>query len=286
MTLRYITAAAVLASMAIHLTLWFQGMRDVHVIGPAFLVNVVAAGWPSPSCSSGGATGHPPCSRPASACATLGAFTLAATVGLLRHPRALGGLLRLGGRDRRGRRDRWPASRSSSRTRARCAAAHRGGRRRAETPQRTGRASPAPRRSARRARSAAGRRRRSARSRPAGPGGRDATGSAPSPDEATRPGLPDEERRHHQLELVDQVVGQELGVHRAAALDHQPAYAAGVQVLGQVAHPHRLAAVDHLGQVAEPVLRAGRPRGCCRRPACRCRRRRRSATTGRGGRAR
>ena len=42
MTLRYITAAAVLASMAIHLTLWFQGMRDVHVIGPAFLVNVVA----------------------------------------------------------------------------------------------------------------------------------------------------------------------------------------------------------------------------------------------------
>ena len=42
MTLRYITAAAVLASMAIHLTLWFQGMRHVHVIGPAFLVNVVA----------------------------------------------------------------------------------------------------------------------------------------------------------------------------------------------------------------------------------------------------
>lgn len=81
MTMRYIAATAVLASMAIHLILWFQGMRDVHVIGPAFLVNVVAGiviavllvRWQHwlPGVLS--------------ACfgmATLGAFTLAATVGL------------------------------------------------------------------------------------------------------------------------------------------------------------------------------------------------------------
>ena len=42
MTMRYVAAAAVLTSMGIHLILWFQGMRDVPVIGPAFLVNVVA----------------------------------------------------------------------------------------------------------------------------------------------------------------------------------------------------------------------------------------------------
>ena len=81
MTLRYITAAAVLASMAIHLTLWFQGMRDVHVIGPAFLVNVVAGlaiayllvQW------------HHWLPAVLAACfgvSTLGAFTLAASVGL------------------------------------------------------------------------------------------------------------------------------------------------------------------------------------------------------------
>ena len=40
MNLRYVAAVAVLTSVAIHLTLWFQGMRSVHVIGPAFLLNV------------------------------------------------------------------------------------------------------------------------------------------------------------------------------------------------------------------------------------------------------
>ena len=38
MTVRDVTAGAVLASIAIHLTWWFQGMRDVQVIGPSFLV--------------------------------------------------------------------------------------------------------------------------------------------------------------------------------------------------------------------------------------------------------
>jgi hypothetical protein len=81
MTLRYITAAAVLASMAIHLVLWFQGMRDVHVIGPAFLLNVVAGlviavllvRWRS---------WVPAVLAACFGVCTLGAFTLAATVGL------------------------------------------------------------------------------------------------------------------------------------------------------------------------------------------------------------
>ncbi|MGA8247740.1 MAG: hypothetical protein WB797_12615 [Nocardioides sp.] len=81
MTMRLVAAAAVLASAAIHLTLWLQGMRDVHLIGPAFLVNIIGGvviavlltRWRSwvPGALS--------------ACfglLTLGAFTLASTVGL------------------------------------------------------------------------------------------------------------------------------------------------------------------------------------------------------------
>lgn len=81
MSLRYSAAMAVLASVAIHLTLWFQGMRAVHVIGPAFLVNVAGGlviatllvRWPHPGAGV------------LSACfgaATLGAFTMASTIGL------------------------------------------------------------------------------------------------------------------------------------------------------------------------------------------------------------
>jgi hypothetical protein len=81
MTMRYVAATAVLASMAIHLILWLQGMRDVHVIGPAFLVNVVAGvaiavllvrwrHW------------LPGVLAACFGMATLGAFTLAATIGL------------------------------------------------------------------------------------------------------------------------------------------------------------------------------------------------------------
>jgi hypothetical protein len=90
MTLRLVAATAVLASAAIHLTLWFQGMRDVHVIGPAFLVNIGAGvviavlllrwrHW-APGLFS--------------ACfgmSTLGAFTLASTVGLFGDHEKWGG---------------------------------------------------------------------------------------------------------------------------------------------------------------------------------------------------
>jgi hypothetical protein len=81
MNLRYVAAVAVLASVTIHLTLWFQGMRSVHVIGAAFLVNVAGGvlislllvRWRHPAAGV------------LAACfgaATLGAFTLASTIGL------------------------------------------------------------------------------------------------------------------------------------------------------------------------------------------------------------
>ncbi len=42
MTVRLIAAAAVLVSAYVHLHLWLNGFRHDHVIGPLFMVNVVA----------------------------------------------------------------------------------------------------------------------------------------------------------------------------------------------------------------------------------------------------
>jgi asparagine N-glycosylation enzyme membrane subunit Stt3 len=81
MILRKVAAAAVLVSVAIHGWLWYDGMRDVHVIGPAFLVNVVSGiviavllvrwrHW------------LPAALAACFGLATLGAFTLASTIGL------------------------------------------------------------------------------------------------------------------------------------------------------------------------------------------------------------
>jgi len=42
MTLRIVIAAAVLVSAYVHLREWLDGFRHVHVIGPLFLVNIVA----------------------------------------------------------------------------------------------------------------------------------------------------------------------------------------------------------------------------------------------------
>ena len=42
MYLRILAAAAVLVSAAVHLKVWVDGYRDLNVIGPAFMVNVVA----------------------------------------------------------------------------------------------------------------------------------------------------------------------------------------------------------------------------------------------------
>ena len=71
-------------------------------------------------------------------------------------------------------------------------------------------------------------------------------------DEPPGPRVADEERRHDQVQLVGEVGGQELGVHRPAALDHQPLDAPGVEVLAEPPHVHRLAAVDHGRHRPEP----------------------------------
>ena len=81
MYVRIVAAAAVLVSAAVHLKLWFDGFRDLDVVGPAFLLNafgglVIAVllvtwrHWVPPLLSVGfGAS-------------TLGAFVIATTVGL------------------------------------------------------------------------------------------------------------------------------------------------------------------------------------------------------------
>ena len=81
MTMRYVAAAAVLASVAIHLTLWFQGMRDVPVIGPAFLVNV-GSGIVISVLLVRWRHWLPAALAACFGLATLMAFTLASTVGL------------------------------------------------------------------------------------------------------------------------------------------------------------------------------------------------------------
>jgi hypothetical protein len=61
--------------------------------------------------------------------------------------------------------------------------------------------------------------------------------------EPGRAGIADEERSDHELELVDEVVGQELRVHLSAAFDHQPLHPAGAEILGEAAHLDPLPAV-------------------------------------------
>jgi hypothetical protein len=86
MTTRYVAALAVLASAAIHLTLWLQGMRDVHVIGPAFLVNV-GSGIVIAVLLVRWRHWLPGALAACFGLATLGAFTLASTIGLFGdHP--------------------------------------------------------------------------------------------------------------------------------------------------------------------------------------------------------
>jgi len=42
MRTRFLTTLAVLVSAAVHLRLWTTGVRHEHVVGPAFMVNVIA----------------------------------------------------------------------------------------------------------------------------------------------------------------------------------------------------------------------------------------------------
>lgn len=81
MNIRLLAAAAVLVSAAVHLYLWFEGMREADVVGPAFMLNAIGGAvialllvfwhhWVPPFLALGfGAS-------------TLTAFVIAATVGL------------------------------------------------------------------------------------------------------------------------------------------------------------------------------------------------------------
>jgi hypothetical protein len=81
MRMRMLAAAGVLVSGAVHLWLWLDGYRDISVIGPAFVLNAVAAvliatlllWWP-----------HwvPLLLAIGFGASTLGAFVISATVGL------------------------------------------------------------------------------------------------------------------------------------------------------------------------------------------------------------
>ena len=81
MNLRLLAAAAVLVSAVVHLNLWFDGFRDQHVVGPAFLLNAVGGlviavllvawrHWVPAFLAAGFGV------------STLGAFIIATTVGL------------------------------------------------------------------------------------------------------------------------------------------------------------------------------------------------------------
>ncbi len=81
MSARLIAAAAVLVSAYVHLKLWSDGMRHVHVIGPSFMLNVIAGvviavllvawrHWLAPLLAV------------AFGASTLGALTISATAGL------------------------------------------------------------------------------------------------------------------------------------------------------------------------------------------------------------
>jgi len=78
MTARLIAALAVLVSAGVHLKLWFDGMRDIHVIGPAFLVNVVA-GVVIAGLLVGWRNWLAPLLAALFGAATLGAFSIAST---------------------------------------------------------------------------------------------------------------------------------------------------------------------------------------------------------------
>jgi len=81
MAMRLLAAIAVLVSAAVHLSLWFDGVREDDVIGPAFMLNAVGGaviavlllGWRHWA---------PPLLAVSFGLSTLAAFVISATVGL------------------------------------------------------------------------------------------------------------------------------------------------------------------------------------------------------------
>lgn len=90
MLLRGVAAAAVLVSAAVHLLLWFDGVRDQSV-GPAFLLNA-AGGLVIAVLLLAWQHWLPPLLAVGFGLSTLGAFVIATTVGLFGvHDRWVGG---------------------------------------------------------------------------------------------------------------------------------------------------------------------------------------------------
>jgi hypothetical protein len=80
MWMRTLAAVAVLVSAAVHLIMWFDGVRHQSV-GPAFLLNA-AGGVVSAALLLGWGHWIPPLLAIGFGLSTLGAFTIATTVGL------------------------------------------------------------------------------------------------------------------------------------------------------------------------------------------------------------
>lgn len=81
MKFRYAAAVVVLISAAVHLQLWFDGVRHQHMVGPAFMLNAIGgvvialllvlwSSWVPPLLAMGFGV------------STLGAFVISATAGL------------------------------------------------------------------------------------------------------------------------------------------------------------------------------------------------------------
>lgn len=81
MSVRLLAAVAVLVSAAMHLYLWFEGYREVDIIGPAFLLNAFGGGVIAVLLV---AARHwiPPLLAVGFGLSTLGAFIVSTTVGL------------------------------------------------------------------------------------------------------------------------------------------------------------------------------------------------------------
>lgn len=81
MTMRVLASAAVLVSAAVHLILWFDGVREEDVIGPAFMLNAVG-GVAIAGLLLGWRHWVPPFLAVGFGLSTLSAFVISATVGL------------------------------------------------------------------------------------------------------------------------------------------------------------------------------------------------------------
>jgi hypothetical protein len=82
MKMRILAAIAVLVSAAVHLRLWFDGFRSIHMVGPAFMLNAVAGLVIAVLLVVWRRHWLPPLLALGFGVATLGAFVTSATVGL------------------------------------------------------------------------------------------------------------------------------------------------------------------------------------------------------------